>query len=29
VETQDRVSKGGLQHVFPHESVTRIVLRKK
>jgi alpha-N-arabinofuranosidase len=28
VETQERVTKGGLQHVFPHESVTRIVLRK-
>jgi alpha-N-arabinofuranosidase len=29
VKTQEHLSKGSLRHIFPHESVTRIVLRKK
>jgi alpha-N-arabinofuranosidase len=29
VQTGDRVTGGAMEHVFPHESVTRIVLRRK
>ncbi|WP_049961271.1 alpha-L-arabinofuranosidase C-terminal domain-containing protein [Pseudacidobacterium ailaaui] len=29
VESQERIMQGGFEHVFPHESVTRIVLHKE